>query len=57
MRTPGPPDTTLPDGLHVLVNNSGVSWAEPLDRTSGQRSNWGWDRVLDLNVKLVVSIV
>ena len=41
----------VPDGLHVLVNNSGVSWAEPLDRTSGQRSNWGWDRVLDLNVK------
>ena len=25
----------VPDGLHVLVNNSGVSWAEPLDRTSG----------------------
>ena len=41
----------VPDGLHVLVNNSGVSWAEPLDRTSGQRSNWGWDKVLDLNVK------
>ena len=34
----------------VLVNNSGVSWGEPLARESG-RMNWGWDRVLDLNVK------
>ena len=34
----------------VLINNSGTSWGEPLDRESG-RMNWGWDRVLDLNVK------
>ena len=36
--------------LDVLVNNSGTSWGEPLDRESG-RANWGWDKVLDLNVK------
>ena len=36
--------------LDVLVNNSGTSWGEPLDRESG-KMNWGWDRVLDLNVK------
>ena len=34
----------------ILVNNSGVSWGEPLERESG-KLNWGWDRVLDLNVK------
>jgi len=34
----------------VLINNSGISWGEPLERESG-RLNWGWDRVLDLNVK------
>ena len=39
-----------PEGLHCLVNNSGTSWGEPLSRKSG-RMNWGWDRVLDLNVK------
>lgn len=36
--------------VDVLVNNSGTSWGEPLSRTSG-RANWGWDKVLDLNVK------
>ena len=39
--------------LDVLVNNAGTSWGEdPYDptRTSG-RANWGWDKVLDLNVK------
>ena len=37
--------------LDVLVNNAGTSWGEdPYDRESG-RANWGWDRVLDLNVK------
>ena len=39
-----------PNGLNILVNNSGTSWGEPLSRTSG-RMNWGWDKVLDLNVK------
>ena len=38
--------------LHVLVNNSGTSWGEPLDRKSG-RMNWGFDKVFDLNVKSV----
>lgn len=38
------------DRLHVLVNNSGTSWGEPLSRTSG-RMNWGWDKVLDVNLK------
>lgn len=37
-------------GLHCVVNNSGTSWGEPLSRKSG-KMNWGWDRVLDLNVK------
>lgn len=37
--------------LDVLVNNAGTSWGEdPYNRESG-RANWGWDRVLDLNVK------
>eukprot|EP00536_Pseudo-nitzschia_multiseries_P008512 jgi/Psemu1/257313/estExt_Genewise1Plus.C_2160065 len=36
--------------LDVLVNNAGASWGEPLDRTSG-KANWGFDKVLDLNVK------
>mmetsp|Transcript_41822 Transcript_41822/g.61412 ORF Transcript_41822/g.61412 Transcript_41822/m.61412 type:complete len:272 (-) Transcript_41822:320-1135(-) len=37
--------------LDVLVNNAGCSWGEdPYDRESG-RMNWGWDKVLDLNVK------
>eukprot|EP00629_Pelagomonadales_sp_RCC1024_P006368 CAMPEP_0119283112 /NCGR_PEP_ID=MMETSP1329-20130426/27898_1 /TAXON_ID=114041 /ORGANISM="Genus nov. species nov., Strain RCC1024" /LENGTH=245 /DNA_ID=CAMNT_0007283775 /DNA_START=15 /DNA_END=748 /DNA_ORIENTATION=+ len=36
--------------LDVLINNSGTSWGEPLDRASG-KANWGWDKVLDLNVK------
>jgi len=37
--------------LDVLINNAGTSWGEdPYDRESG-RMNWGWDRVMDLNVK------
>jgi len=37
--------------LDVLVNNAGASWGEdPYDRESG-KANWGWDKVLDLNVK------
>ena len=41
--------------LDVLVNNAGASWGEdpgydPDSRESG-RMNWGWDKVLDLNVK------
>lgn len=36
--------------LDVLVNNAGTSWGEPLDRDSG-KANWGFDKVLDLNVK------
>lgn len=36
--------------LDVLVNNAGTSWGEPLERESG-RANWGFDKVLDLNVK------
>ena len=39
-----------PGGLHVLVNNSGASWGESIERKSG-KLNWGWDKVLDLNVK------
>jgi len=36
--------------LDVLINNAGTSWGEPLERESG-RMNWGWDKVMDLNVK------
>ena len=34
--------------LHILINNAGTSWGEPLERTSSPKSNWGFDRVLDL---------
>ena len=37
--------------LHCLINNAGTSWGEPLERKSSPKSNWGWDKVLDLNVK------
>jgi NAD(P)-dependent dehydrogenase (short-subunit alcohol dehydrogenase family) len=42
--------TVFDNQLHVLVNNAGTSWGEPLDRDSG-KMNWGWDKVMDLNVK------
>jgi NAD(P)-dependent dehydrogenase (short-subunit alcohol dehydrogenase family) len=35
--------------LDVLINNAGASWGEPLQRNS--KTNWGFDKVLDLNVK------
>ena len=37
--------------LDVLVSNAGTSWGEPLERESGRASSWGFDKVLDLNVK------
>jgi len=33
--------------LHILVNNAGATWGEPLESFPDS----GWDRVLDLNVK------
>jgi hypothetical protein len=39
--------TVFDNQLHVLVNNAGTSWGEPLERVSG-KANWGFDRVLDL---------
>ena len=36
--------------LNVLVCNAGTSWGEDPERESG-RANWGFDKVLDLNVK------
>jgi len=39
-------------GLDVLINNAGAAWGEPLERKSG-RMNWGFDRIMDLNVKAV----
>ncbi|KAL7570240.1 hypothetical protein ACA910_020664 [Epithemia clementina (nom. ined.)] len=38
--------------LHILVNNAGTSWGEPLERESG-KGNWGFDKVFDLNVKAI----
>ncbi|GKY91697.1 hypothetical protein MPSEU_000141500 [Mayamaea pseudoterrestris] len=35
--------------LDCLINNAGTSWGEPLERDS--KTNWGWDKVMDLNVK------
>lgn len=35
--------------LHILVNNAGAAWAEPLDTFSER----GWDRVVDLNLKSI----
>jgi len=39
--------------LDVLVNNAGCSWGEdPYDtETESGKMNWGWDKVMDLNVK------
>lgn len=33
--------------IHVLVNNSGASWGEPLEKYQEK----GWDKCMDLNVK------
>ena len=35
------------DALHILVNNAGTTWGEPLETFPAA----AWDRVLDLNVK------
>jgi NAD(P)-dependent dehydrogenase (short-subunit alcohol dehydrogenase family) len=35
--------------LHILVNNAGANWAEPLDAYSES----GWDKVVDVNLKSV----
>ena len=35
------------DGLHILVNNAGATWGEPLESFPDS----AWDRVLDLNLK------
>lgn len=44
---------TTGSGLHILVNNAGTSWGEPLERESSVLNNWGFDKVLDLNVKAI----
>ncbi|GJF17938.1 3-oxoacyl-ACP reductase [Mycolicibacterium cyprinidarum] len=35
------------DGLHILVNNAGATWGEPIESFPDS----AWDKVLDLNVK------
>jgi NAD(P)-dependent dehydrogenase (short-subunit alcohol dehydrogenase family) len=35
------------EDLHILVNNAGATWGEPLDDFPES----GWDKVIDLNVK------
>ncbi|KAK1747689.1 3-oxoacyl-[acyl-carrier protein] reductase [Skeletonema marinoi] len=41
--------------LDVLINNAGASWGEDpgYDKESREsgKMNWGWDKVMDLNVK------
>ena len=44
--------------LHILINNAGTSWGEPLDRNSSTKSNWGFDKVFDLvRICTFVSVV
>jgi NAD(P)-dependent dehydrogenase (short-subunit alcohol dehydrogenase family) len=38
--------------LHILINNAGAAWAEPID----QYSESGWDKVVDLNLKAVFTL-
>ncbi|KAI7965667.1 hypothetical protein MJO29_001415 [Puccinia striiformis f. sp. tritici] len=38
------------DKIHVLVNNSGVSWGAPYDDVPEKE---GWDKVLSMNVKSI----
>lgn len=35
------------DGLHILVNNAGATWGEPLEQFPAS----AWDKVVDLNLK------
>ena len=35
------------DQVHILVNNAGATWGEPLESFPGS----AWDKVLDLNLK------
>jgi len=35
--------------VHILVNNAGANWAEPIDAYSES----GWDKVVDVNLKAV----
>jgi len=41
--------------LDVLINNAGTSWGEDpgydVDARQSGKMNWGWDKVMDLNVK------
>ncbi len=39
--------TSESDGLHILVNNAGATWGEPLETFPDS----AWDKVLDLNLK------
>ena len=40
-------DLVAADGLHILVNNAGATWGEPLETFPDS----AWDRVIDLNLK------
>src|SRR3954470_24667426 len=41
------PVTAESDGVHILVNNAGATWGEPLESFPDS----AWDKVLDLNLK------
>ena len=47
MPAAGRPGHRRSDGLHILVNNAGATWGEPLETFPDS----AWDKVLDLNVK------
>lgn len=40
------------DALHVLVNNSGASWGEPMESYPDQ----AWDKLWNLNVKSIFTL-
>jgi NAD(P)-dependent dehydrogenase (short-subunit alcohol dehydrogenase family) len=38
--------------LHILINNAGAAWAQPID----EFTEAGWDKVVDLNLKAIFTL-